>query len=283
MFQFFKIYLRPVLRPILRPVMRVVVGIFALRMFRFFLRRVLRLQDLDAEMEKDFEQWFRCSLILLVSTAFMENSLFDWVDEVWAWVWFDGASTGGPDIAGESDIDLGKLGPWVAGFRIMLAIGVIEAMPDQELFAIVHPGPKFDYERKRPLWEQIREQAWPWLKGAACQHLSRSSPVFAILAAVFPGRVGVICYLIAIAQYLVIGLVTSREKALGVLGEFDRQVAIRRREIVDEFQLGTSDDSETASPEPETAQTADGTGAASVPKPAAPIAPTEAPLTDAKS
>ncbi|MCH8830110.1 MAG: hypothetical protein IID45_11090, partial [Planctomycetes bacterium] len=42
---------------------------------------------------------------------------------------------------------------------------------------------------------------------------------------------------VAIVQYLIIGLVTSRDKALNVLSEFDRQVALRRREIIDEFDL----------------------------------------------
>ena len=49
--------------------------------------------------------------------------------------------------------------------------------------------------------------------------------------------VGWICYLIAITQYLIIGLVTSRDRAIDVLSEFDRQVAKRRQEIVEEFRL----------------------------------------------
>jgi hypothetical protein len=219
--------------PILRPLVRVLVGVIALRVFRWFLRHVLRLQNLNAELEKDLEQWFRCSLVLLVSTRFMEAEFFFWFDQL---------------VTDVLKQDSGSFDPVVTGFRILLAIGVIEAMPDQELFAIVHPGPpKLQYTRKRGIWEQLREQARPYLKGLLCQHLNRSSPVFAILAAVFPGGTGVFCYSVAIAQYLIIGLVTSRDLALDVLGEFDRQVAIRRREIIDEFEI---DDARRDEPPP---------------------------------
>ena len=49
--------------------------------------------------------------------------------------------------------------------------------------------------------------------------------------------VGWVCYLMAISQYLIIGLVTRRDRALDVLSEFDRAVAKRREELVKEFQL----------------------------------------------
>ena len=49
--------------------------------------------------------------------------------------------------------------------------------------------------------------------------------------------VGWVCYLLAITQYLIIGLVTSRDRAMDVLSEFDRAVAQRRREIIEEFEL----------------------------------------------
>ena len=49
--------------------------------------------------------------------------------------------------------------------------------------------------------------------------------------------VGWTCYLLAIAQYLIIGLVTSRDRAMDVLSEFDRAVAQRRRELIEEFDL----------------------------------------------
>ena len=49
--------------------------------------------------------------------------------------------------------------------------------------------------------------------------------------------VGWVCYLMAITQYLIIGLVTSRDRAMDVLSEFDRAVAARREELIQEFQL----------------------------------------------
>ena len=49
--------------------------------------------------------------------------------------------------------------------------------------------------------------------------------------------VGWICYLMAIVQYLIIGLVTSRDRAVDVLNEFDRAVARRRQELIEEFSL----------------------------------------------
>ena len=49
--------------------------------------------------------------------------------------------------------------------------------------------------------------------------------------------VGWICYLMAIVQYLIIGLVTSRDRAVDVLTEFDRAVARRRKELIEEFSL----------------------------------------------
>jgi len=48
--------------------------------------------------------------------------------------------------------------------------------------------------------------------------------------------VGWVCYLMAITQYLIIGLVTRRDKALDMLNEFDRAVAERRQELVEEFK-----------------------------------------------
>jgi hypothetical protein len=108
-------------------------------------------------------------------------------------------------------------------------------MPDQELFSIIHPGPRFQLQRGR--WRScLREQSWPVCKGLLCQHLNRSSPVFAILAAIMDGPEGWVCYGIALVQYLIIGLMTSRDKALNVLSAFDRQVAIRRRELIDELE-----------------------------------------------
>ena len=205
-------------KPLLRPLTRFIIGMIAVPLFRLFLKKVVRLQDLDAELEKDFEQWFRGSLLLLCATRNMEALLFPWVSEEY-------------QSQGERY--------WVmVGLRLLLAVGVIEAMPDQELFAVIHPGPpRVRLSKKQGYWRGIRENFWPVTKGLMCQHLNRSSPVFAILAAIAPGTIGWTCFVIAIVQYLIIGLVTSRDKALNVLSEFDRQVAIRRRELVEEFEI----------------------------------------------
>src|SRR5688500_9916847 len=110
----------PVLRPLLKPCTRFLVGVIAIPLFRLFLRRVVRLQELDKELEKDLEQWFRGWLLLLVATANMEYRLFDWVP-----------------------LDLDDRHAWVAvAFRLLLAIGVIEGRPDQALFSVFRPGPK---------------------------------------------------------------------------------------------------------------------------------------------
>jgi hypothetical protein len=205
-------------RPILRPLTRVIVGLIAIPLFRLFLRRIIRLQDLDDELEKDLEMWFRGSLLLLVATANAEDAIFGWIPfENW-----------------EGDYK------WMLmGFRIMLAIGVVQSMPDQELFSVIHPGPpRLKFTRKLPFFAQCREQFRPFCKGMLCKHLNQSSPVFAILAAIADGWVGWVCYFMAIVQYLIIGLVTSRDRAYDVLSVFDEQVAKRRRELIEEFDLG---------------------------------------------
>lgn len=269
----------PIFRSVLRPITRVVVGFIAIPVFRFILRRVFRLQDLDVELEKDLEQWFRGALLLLAASANMEHLLFGWMERV---EWLE------------------RMDWLTMGLRLMLAIGVIEAMPDQELFAVIHPGPPKIKPGKRFLAE-IWQKKWAFLKGFVCQHLNRSSPVLAMMAAIVGAQlpalvethddllrhtsvsawsvcvpvdsmtsmvsttvatvvladvgpeimemagsyqrnweqwvVGWVCYLLAITQYLIIGLVTSRDRAMDVLSEFDRAVAQRRREIIEEFEL----------------------------------------------
>lgn len=202
---------RKLLTPLLRPVTRLMVGAIAIPLFRFFLRRCVRLQDLDQELEKDLEQWFRGSLLLLAATANMEQVLFEWVPPRGDWL--------------------------LMASRLLLAVGIIESMPDQELFSIIHPGPKKPKLRRGRILADCREQCGPFIKGLLCQHLNRSSPVFAIMAAIFNGPEGWVFYGIAITQYLIIGLVTSKDKALDALSQFDRQVAIRRRELIEEFEV----------------------------------------------
>lgn len=259
----------PLLRSALRPITRVLIGAIAIPIFRFILRHVFRLQEMDDELEKDLEQWFRGSLLLLAATANMEHLLFGWANK---FDWF------------------------TIGLRLLLAIGVVEAMPDQELFAVVHPGPprlKFG----KTIFAQVWRRKLDIARGLVCQHLNRSSPVLAIMAAIFGAQVsasyfaaeevklvaqlekrlvesdgvsqaqaetqarnqaraqsevneeeawkqftvGWVCYLLAITQYLIIGLVTSRDRAMDVLSEFDRAVAQRRRELVEEFDLEDQD------------------------------------------
>lgn len=275
----------PLFKSVLRPITRVLVGLIAIPIFRFIMRKVFRLQDLDDELEKDLEQWFRGALLLLAATANMEHLLFGWVDRI---DWMDRMD-------------------WVTmGLRLMLAISVIEAMPDQELFAVIHPGPP-KIKPGRSVFKTFWRLKWRFIKGFVCQHLNRSSPVLAMMAAIVGAQlltlsdvdrskidkmntfnaayyqqigscnpaqvfvsaetcdllerdaklnltevasiddqlrrhqerwiVGWCCYLLAITQYLIIGLVTSRDRALDVLSEFDRAVAERRRELIEEFQI----------------------------------------------
>lgn len=268
----------PLFRTALRPISRVLVGMVAIPVFRFVMRKVFRLQDLDDELEKDLEEWFRGALLLLAATANMEHLLFGWMQKV---DWLDRAD-------------------WLTlGLRLMLAIGVIEAMPDQELFAVLHPGPP-KLEKGKGLLRQLWQKKWAFLKGFLCRHLNRSSPVLAMMCAIIGAQlpvvdnaardawqeetlfclncgfecsagtpvqhamslnamqalipelqkeadqfsryherwlVGWVCYLMAITQYLIIGLVTSRDRAMDVLSEFDRAVAKRRRELIEEFKL----------------------------------------------
>jgi hypothetical protein len=207
-----------VISPVLRPLIRLLVGFIAIPVFRLFVRRVVPLDRLDAELTSDLEQWVRGSLILLVATANVEHALL------------------GPLTDSSLPINLHDDYAWISlGLRLLLAVGVIEAMPDQALFAIIHPGPsRLLFPPGRRI-QAAREQWWPFCRGILCRHLDRSSSVFAILSVIIGGRnhplVGWVCYLLAIVQFLIIGLVSSRDKAFDVLGEFDQQVQRRRDEL----------------------------------------------------
>jgi hypothetical protein len=269
----------PILKGVLKPFTRLIVGLIAIPIFRFILKRVFRLHALDKELEKDLEEWFRGALLLLAATANMEHLLFWWVQKV---DWLDRADW------------------FTMGLRLMLAIGVIEAMPDQELFAVMHPGPP-KLQKGENFVRQFWRQKWKFATGIVCRHLNRSSPVLAMMCAIVGSQlpsmeehradiarhdfiiaasfceqccmvmplqtlasaqqlqivipemaamkqdidqfdrrrerwmVGWVCYLLAISQYLIIGLVTRRDKALDMLSEFDRAVAERRKELVEEF------------------------------------------------
>lgn len=213
---------------LLRPLIRLIVGFIAIPLFRIFLRRVVHLKRLDTELTKDLEQWIRGSLVLLVATANVEYALFE-------------------DVLSVSSLNRGYT--WLLlGLRLLLAVGVIESMPDQALFSIIHPGPaRLLFPRGRRL-KAAQEQFWPFCKGLFYRHLDRSSSVFAIMAVIFgpPDHkwVGWICYGLAIGQFLIIGLVSSRDKALDALQEFDRQIKVRRDELLAEqyLEFGESDD-----------------------------------------
>jgi hypothetical protein len=129
----------------------------------------------------------------------------------------------------------------LTALRLLLAIAVIEAMPDQDLFSIIHASPpKFHHEPGLSRWQELRVQAWPVLRGVLAQHLSRSSAVFAIIAVILGSTVGWVCYFLAILQFLIIGLVTTRDRALDVLSKFDERVAERREELIKEFRIDAS-------------------------------------------
>lgn len=257
------------LKPIVRPITRLVVGSVAVPLFRWFIKRVLRFGTLDNELEKDLEQWFRGALILLLATQNIETALFPWVEPV-IHSRFTQSAPLDPSVPSTASDEFAPSGPsniespttaavpsasmlevsqndygWILlGFRVMLAIGVIQMMPDQELFALMHSRPpKHDFDRKQKWWPQIKTQCWPFLKGHLCLHLNKSSPVFAILAAIAPGLPGWICYGMALIQYLIIGLVTTQDKALNALGILDEQAKQRRQELIEEFELN-------AKPEP---------------------------------
>lgn len=203
----------PGLRLITKPVTRMLLKLIAIPIFRFVLKYLLRVEVISQELEKDLSQWFRASVLLLFATHNMEEILFQTK-------WHDG----------EMDAVLFAL-------RLFLAIGCIEGMPDQELFRLIHPGPpRLKSKKFREAWKDIRQNWRAWLWGVACIHLSRSSPVFAIVTVFKLGAAGWVCYGLAVAQYLVIGLATSRDKAIDVLKTFDEEVAARRQELVTELQ-----------------------------------------------
>ena len=198
-----------VLAPILKPFVRLIIGLFVIPAFRLFLHRVVRKPDLDEELEKDISLWLRGSILLLVATANMESLFFGWVP---------------PNLREER-------GWLIMAGRLLLAVGVIENMPDQGLFSIIHPGPPPLVLRKGRWLADLRAHLWPALRGIFNQHLNRSSAVLAILTVFQDGMVGWVCYALAITNYLIIGLITSRDRALDVLSKFDQAIHERRQEI----------------------------------------------------
>lgn len=205
------------LSPILKPAARLLVGLIAIPALRFLRAKFRPNQEWDEELERDVERWVRASLLLFLATKNVEQQIS---------IWFSHK---------QIDFDLDS-NWWFAAGRLLLAIGVIESMPDQQLFSLIHPGPpKLRWIRSLGVWGNLRQQAVPVLRGLVCMHLNRSSPVFAILAVIFSGQVGWVFYVLAITQYLIIGLVTSRDKAMHVLSQFDQAVAQHREQLLAEM------------------------------------------------
>lgn len=203
---------------ITRPLARLIIRLGALPVLRFCFHHVRALERLNDELEKDLAEWIRGSLLLLLITANVEvllwHKLIPFPDLLDAHKWFG------------------------VGLRIMLAVAVIQMMPDQELFTVIHPGPRLPhFPPGSSLAGKLRLCANPLGIGMLWQHLSRSSPVFAILAVIFTGWIGWACYGMAVLQYLIIGLVTSRDRAIDVLLVFDEQMAARRHELVRQVRV----------------------------------------------
>lgn len=220
-----------ILSPIVRPCTRLIIGVVVVPLMRGARRRISRSAQQDDEFDKDIEQWTRGAILLFVATRnfeswlqhFLTNNVSQWLQVKMHIQW---------------NLNFSEDNFWIAAGRLMVAIGVIESMPDQQLFSIIHPGvKKLPIDRRKGVFGNLRGIFIPVIKGVACQHLNRSSPVFAILAVIFGGVVGWVCYGVAIVQYLIIGLVTSRDRAIDVLSAFDRQVQIQREQIIEEFQL----------------------------------------------
>ncbi len=196
-----------------KSLLRFILGIIAVPFFRLVMRKFLNSKVINEELEKDLEQWFRGALMLLIATDNMELTLWSWLP------------------AGARDT------PYFMAGRLLLAIGVIEGMPDQSLFALIHPGPQKPEIKKGHVLQSLFHYLPEFLRGVICQHLNRSSPVFAILSVFHSGEFGWICYGMAISQYLLIGLVSSKDKALGVLSEVDHALARQRHDIESELRV----------------------------------------------
>jgi hypothetical protein len=207
----------PGVRLITKPITRMLLKLIAIPVFRFLLKYLLRVDVISQELEKDLSQWFRASVLLLFATHNMEEILFQPGTQVYKH---------------EKLLDA-----VLFGLRLFLAFGCIEGMPDQELFRFIHPGPpKLKSKKFGAILQELRQNWQAWLWGVACIHLSRASPVFAIITVFQVGPTGWACYWLAVAQYLVIGLATSRDKAIDVLTSFDAEVAARRAELLSELQ-----------------------------------------------
>jgi hypothetical protein len=208
-------------KPVMRPVVRLVCGLIAIPLFRFVMRRVFRVQVHNDEMERDLEQWFRGAIVMLAATANLEHFLFGW--SKW-WQQQDAAK----EIVWQT-----------LALRLLLAVGVIESMPDEDIFSVVHRGPPKLKLTSRAGWKEAWADKMEVLKGIGVLHLRRSSPVFLIMAVILGGKPGDVlytvgwwCYGLAITQYLIIALITQRDKFEGILDAFDRGTSAMRDAIL---------------------------------------------------
>jgi hypothetical protein len=87
-------------------------------------------------------------------------------------------------------------------------------------------------------WREFWRRRLDFLRGLGVLHLKRSSPVFVIMTVIFGGAMGTrdfvigwVFYGLAVAQYLIIGLITERDRLDGLLKQFDRSADEIRREI----------------------------------------------------
>ena len=222
------------LRTVIKPISRLVAGIVAARIIRFVLKRVGKVKVLDHELERDIEMWFRASLVLLLATANMEHLFFGWI----------------PFDLHDRYSSIGM------ALRLLLVMGVIETMPDQEFFSVLHRGPKWEPPGKR-FFARVWAARKSLFAGMFNQHIKRSSPVLAILAAIFGGErgsdawaIGWMCYTMALVQYLYIALVTSSDKAKDALAKFDEQMRAMRSDLKEAIETDDAPPAVSSDPVP---------------------------------
>lgn len=205
---------------IIKPVARLLASIILIPLCQIFFKRVLGRkykQRINYELVKDLTLWIRGSIILLIASSNCESYVFGWVPPEWKddnW--------------------------WIIFLRLMLAISVVELMPDQALFAIIHPGPPkpppLRLSKPRVACMLLLKYIPQYLQGTFFLYLNRSSPVLAILTVFFGGWKGWLFYSVAITNYLIIGLLSSIDKALNALRELENAYRQLSRELEEELR-----------------------------------------------
>ena len=105
-----------------RPLTRLIMRLAALPALRFCSTTSRRSNVWTTSWRRIWRNGFAASLLLLLVTANMEVLLWHPLIPF-------------PDLMDEHK--------WFGvGLRIMLAIAVVQLMPDQELFTVIHPGPR---------------------------------------------------------------------------------------------------------------------------------------------